>query len=244
MCGIAGLIHKGKTVNIGKELQDMLQALKHRGPDSTGFALYGQGNNPGDYKNARWSHPGFKSSQVNTSAPIDEGNEGGVPYAIWSISITTTPADAGKKWATCEFQQGDFPLSTDFKFLILKKLPKSEKPKKETPKALVYKYIYVFVKGTLPLEETDVNKQIEDDIKRQISGNYELKPSKVRRCGKYKNRFCITVKQMKQKPKGNQKRKSIPIQGSTSTKKQKQQQPNKKLRHPLAWPSVHFMFSF
>ena len=48
MCGIAGLIHKGKIVNIGKELQDMLQALKHRGPDSTGFALYGQGNNPGD----------------------------------------------------------------------------------------------------------------------------------------------------------------------------------------------------
>ena len=38
MCGIAGIIHKGKTVNIGKELQDMLQALKHRGPDSTGFA--------------------------------------------------------------------------------------------------------------------------------------------------------------------------------------------------------------
>ena len=48
MCGIAGLIHKGKTVNIGKELQDMLQALKHRGPDSTGYALYGEGSN-GDY---------------------------------------------------------------------------------------------------------------------------------------------------------------------------------------------------
>jgi len=44
MCGIAGLIHKGKTVNIGKELKDMLQALKHRGPDSTGFALYGEGS--------------------------------------------------------------------------------------------------------------------------------------------------------------------------------------------------------
>jgi hypothetical protein len=43
MCGIAGLIHKGKTVNIGKELRDMLQALKHRGPDSTGYALYGEG---------------------------------------------------------------------------------------------------------------------------------------------------------------------------------------------------------
>ena len=48
MCGIAGLIHKGKTVNIGKELQDMLQALKHRGPDSTGYALYGEGSK-GDY---------------------------------------------------------------------------------------------------------------------------------------------------------------------------------------------------
>jgi len=31
MCGIAGLIHKGKSVNIGSELQSMLQALKHRG---------------------------------------------------------------------------------------------------------------------------------------------------------------------------------------------------------------------
>jgi len=40
MCGIAGLIHRGKSVNIGSELQSMLQALKHRGPDSTGYALY------------------------------------------------------------------------------------------------------------------------------------------------------------------------------------------------------------
>jgi len=42
MCGIAGLIHKGKSAPIGKEMTAMLQALKHRGPDSTGFALYGQ----------------------------------------------------------------------------------------------------------------------------------------------------------------------------------------------------------
>ena len=49
MCGIAGLIHRGKSSNVGRELQDMLQALKHRGPDSTGYALYGQGNNQGDY---------------------------------------------------------------------------------------------------------------------------------------------------------------------------------------------------
>ncbi|MDJ0956793.1 MAG: class II glutamine amidotransferase [Arenicellales bacterium] len=42
MCGIAGLIHRGETSDIGSELTSMLQALKHRGPDSTGFALYGE----------------------------------------------------------------------------------------------------------------------------------------------------------------------------------------------------------
>ena len=41
MCGIAGLIHRGSSGEIGAELTSMLQALKHRGPDSTGFALYG-----------------------------------------------------------------------------------------------------------------------------------------------------------------------------------------------------------
>jgi Asparagine synthase (glutamine-hydrolyzing) len=35
MCGIAGLIHRGKSSNVGSELQGMLQALKHRGEDST-----------------------------------------------------------------------------------------------------------------------------------------------------------------------------------------------------------------
>ncbi len=42
MCGIAGLIHKGKkSAPVGEEMTSMLQALKHRGPDSTGYALYG-----------------------------------------------------------------------------------------------------------------------------------------------------------------------------------------------------------
>ncbi len=42
MCGIAGLIHRGKTSDIGSEMTAMLQSLKHRGPDSTGFAIYGK----------------------------------------------------------------------------------------------------------------------------------------------------------------------------------------------------------
>jgi len=42
MCGIAGLIHRGKSSGVGAEMTAMLQALKHRGPDSTGFAVYGE----------------------------------------------------------------------------------------------------------------------------------------------------------------------------------------------------------
>ena len=41
MCGIAGLIHRGSSGDIGTEMTTMLQALKHRGPDSSGFAVYG-----------------------------------------------------------------------------------------------------------------------------------------------------------------------------------------------------------
>jgi glutamate synthase domain-containing protein 1 len=44
MCGIAGLIYRGKLGAIGQEMTAMLQSLRHRGPDSTGFALYGQAN--------------------------------------------------------------------------------------------------------------------------------------------------------------------------------------------------------
>jgi len=42
MCGISGIIHRGGEVtDIGAEMTSMLQALRHRGPDSTGFAVYG-----------------------------------------------------------------------------------------------------------------------------------------------------------------------------------------------------------
>ncbi len=44
MCGIAGLIYRNGSRNIGQEMTSMLQALKHRGPDSTGFAIYGEPN--------------------------------------------------------------------------------------------------------------------------------------------------------------------------------------------------------
>ena len=42
MCGIAGLIHRDGVGGVGREMTAMLQALRHRGPDSTGYALYGE----------------------------------------------------------------------------------------------------------------------------------------------------------------------------------------------------------
>ena len=41
MCGIAGVIHRNGPGDIGSEMTRMLQSMKHRGPDSSGFALYG-----------------------------------------------------------------------------------------------------------------------------------------------------------------------------------------------------------
>src|SRR4051812_20765385 len=40
MCGIAGIMYKRGSADIGTTMTAMLDSLKHRGPDSTGFALY------------------------------------------------------------------------------------------------------------------------------------------------------------------------------------------------------------
>jgi glutamate synthase domain-containing protein 1 len=42
MCGIAGIIYREGAHEIGRDMTLMLQSMKHRGPDSTGYALYGQ----------------------------------------------------------------------------------------------------------------------------------------------------------------------------------------------------------
>ena len=41
MCGIAGIIHRNGMSDVGTEMTRMLQSMKHRGPDSTGYALFG-----------------------------------------------------------------------------------------------------------------------------------------------------------------------------------------------------------
>jgi glutamate synthase domain-containing protein 1 len=43
MCGIAGILYRNgvEPHPIGRDMTRMLQSMKHRGPDSTGYALYG-----------------------------------------------------------------------------------------------------------------------------------------------------------------------------------------------------------
>merc|ERR1711860_51412 len=127
---------------------------------------YNASNNPSD-------------SQVDTSAPPVKADDNGEPYAIWTIKIETSRADAGKKWATCEFQQGDFPLSTDFQFLIFRKLSLPEEKK-----------VLTYDVGGLILDDKDITKQVEDDIKRQISEHYSMPATSVTRSAE---KFIITL---------------------------------------------------
>jgi len=65
MCGIAGIIHRTGPGDIGSEMTRMLQSMKHRGPDSSGFALYGPPTDllvmrvkladPGEIRDIGWS---------------------------------------------------------------------------------------------------------------------------------------------------------------------------------------------
>ncbi|MBA2741455.1 MAG: class II glutamine amidotransferase [Actinobacteria bacterium] len=68
MCGIAGIIYRdGSQHPIGDEMTRMLQSMKHRGPDSTGYALYGAEN--GDNGNSLVMR--YKLADANTPRDFD-----------------------------------------------------------------------------------------------------------------------------------------------------------------------------
>ena len=92
MCGIAGIIHRDGPGDIGAEMTRMLQSMKHRGPDSSGFALYGP---PSDLLVMR-----IKLADPN--APKDENGDGvpdapKAPPAGAAPAPTTPPAAAPVK---------------------------------------------------------------------------------------------------------------------------------------------------
>ena len=63
MCGIAGIMYKNSSADIGTTMTAMLDSLKHRGPDSTGYALYkppaAAGNGSDDHFTlwVKWDEP-------------------------------------------------------------------------------------------------------------------------------------------------------------------------------------------
>ena len=127
-------------------------------------------------ENLQWSYPGFRDSQVDTSTPALIGDDQGVPYAIWSIKVNTSSLDAGKKSATCEFQQENLPMSIDFQFLIIRKTNR-------TPDQITLpgtRMLIIYDLGGY-LDEKDITQQVEDEIKRQISEYYNIPASSVTR---------------------------------------------------------------
>ena len=94
MCGIAGLIHRGKSSNVGEELQNMLQALKHRGPDSTGYALYA--NNDGQNFILRFKvgeNVGEGSTSVNEDESVYDERKKLVDKKLSSLGATVVKED-------------------------------------------------------------------------------------------------------------------------------------------------------
>ena len=94
MCGIAGLIHRGKSSNVGEELQSMLQALKHRGPDSTGYALYAE--NDGQNFIMRFKvgeNVGEGSTSVNEDESVYDERKKLVDKKLSSLGATVVKED-------------------------------------------------------------------------------------------------------------------------------------------------------
>jgi len=93
MCGIAGIIHKnGRSADIGSEMTRMLQSMKHRGPDSSGYALYGP---PTDLYVMR-----FKLADANDARDFEFGER-------LERNVHEVEARLGKIGATVERVEGE-----------------------------------------------------------------------------------------------------------------------------------------
>ena len=66
MCGIAGIIYRngGGERQVGRDMTAMLQAMKHRGPDSTGYALY-RGNEDSFVMHVKLSEPTERDPDID-----------------------------------------------------------------------------------------------------------------------------------------------------------------------------------
>ena len=95
MCGIAGIIYRngGGQHEVGRDMTRMLQAMKHRGPDSTGYALY-RPEADGYVMHVKLAeangHQGFDREEH--AAPLAHGDRGARPRGRAPRSSAWTPA--------------------------------------------------------------------------------------------------------------------------------------------------------
>jgi hypothetical protein len=96
VCGIAGIIHRDGPTDIGTEMTQMLHSMKHRGPDSTGFALFGP---PSDLLVIR-----FKLADANDPRDVDfkqrlEHRRREIGLRLQRIGATVESADSDTEYA-------------------------------------------------------------------------------------------------------------------------------------------------
>jgi glutamate synthase domain-containing protein 1 len=96
MCGIAGIISRDGERRIGAEMTRMLQSMKHRGPDSTGYALYGP---PSDDWVMR-----VKLADANTPRDFDfnarmRANRGEIERRLRGLGATVHSVEDAREYA-------------------------------------------------------------------------------------------------------------------------------------------------
>src|SRR5690348_8688562 len=102
MCGIVGLFLKnpGRKAELGGLLAGMLSQMTERGPDSAGFAVYGDTAPAGSYK-ATLFHPdpGFDWTHLETELEREFGLAG-TPQSRGSHRVVAvrTKAETLRRW--------------------------------------------------------------------------------------------------------------------------------------------------
>ncbi len=99
MCGIAGIIYRDGAHAIGTEMTRMLQSMKHRGPDSTGYALYGKPSNLVVMR--------YKLADANTPRDFE-----------FSDRLKRNRAEVERRLASIGARVQEFEAETDYAFRV------------------------------------------------------------------------------------------------------------------------------
>ncbi|MBT6277290.1 MAG: amidophosphoribosyltransferase [Chromatiales bacterium] len=87
MCGIAGIMFKNDSrgFSAGEALIDMLDGCQHRGPDSTGFALYGESDDDSILRLRFFVDEGVAQDVVKARVDAALGRQGATVVKNWFV---------------------------------------------------------------------------------------------------------------------------------------------------------------